>query len=672
MEVMTMNLTQIVSKIGQSFNNEYDNELSMLVQTLSKEKDKNTEYIVYMIFNIYKEVIEFKIIDELEKDSVYEYNYLGTNMGRAAQIFLTRDISKVRYLFNNVWNDLFHKLEENDMEDGELANLLKKLVNKNMIKIGERLSEGSINPSILSEYKNKNVKIQIYDKKIEIDGEQISFRELLNEILNNSNKNNIFKLIVPVIIDENENEILLPKHPDFIKLVKKEKNLAISSKKQNKRICHVCLHKKSNVSSKYTKKFLRKGINKVFTTTTKNTSQLENNFSYDNVYGICSSCFQNLLLGEKVIFEKFKAEIAGENAFILPVGYLNDFEYQYLHKIKKDVDLAFHSKTRKNWLTNLEFEGEYLKNVFSVNFIFYKTDGTSVSILETIEDVPSLYFRKIIDELAQVSNKYYYPFNSDSELTLGKIYNLIPVRVNKRGKQLNIKRILSLYKSILTGKKIKSKILFNYASEAFDRGMKQLSKNKLDNYYNMKLNNYKKGQTDFFIKKIVMGYLTLIDTLNNLGQLKCYYREERGERQLKKINTKNEEENDVINEVDKYLEERDFPLSARALFYLGTLIYNVGVKQYQKGHESKPILKKIQFQGMNFSEISRLFRDVVEKLVQYEMMTLENEAFMNRFDNYIKNYDKRSWTLSDQENILYIMSGYSFKVGNSDIFSFDK
>lgn len=659
-----MNLTQTVAKIGHSFIKKYDNELCMLVEKLPKGKKDQIEYVVFMTFNIPEDIIEFKIINELQENSVYKYNYLGTNKGSSAQIYLTRSIKKVNYLFNNVFNDLFYKLVENDMQSSELSILIKKMAELDMIKIGKKLKEGFINPAKLSIFKDEDFTLKISSKNIEINNESLSYKNLLDKILDNKNKNNVFKLIVPVIIDDNHNEVILSKHPDYIKLVKIEKKLEVNSKTNNKKVCHVCMQEKSNVSSDYTKKFMRKGINKIFTTTTKNTSQLTNRFSYDDIYGLCISCFQNLKAGEKVILEDFQCNIAKERVVVLPTGYLKDINYDYLHKVKHDVDLAFNTETRNDWLRNLRNTAkDYTNNNYSLNFLFYRTDGNSVTILTTIEDVPTLQFQKVIDKLGTESYYYFSAYGLDEELTLGKIYSLIPVRVTITKEQLNIKRILLLYKNILTGKSIKLELLYQYLCDALNKGMNQLSKSHINNYFNMNLKYYSNDQEDFFIKRIVVSYLTLIETLKKLDLVNGNSIMEGGEVKMDEIKTNSNEVNKKINIIDSFLVEREFKSDYRALFYLGTVLHSVGLAQYNKGHKKKPILKKIQFQGMNFNEIKRLYCDLVEKLVQYDYMTLTNEALLNRFDHYIKNYDDESWSLGDQENILYLMSGYAYMVG---------
>ena len=173
------------------------------------------------------------------------------------------------------------------------------------------------------------------------------------------------------------------------------------------------------------------------------------------------------------------------------------------------------------------------------------------------------------------------------------------------------------------------------------------------------------GYEDFFIKRIIFSYIVLLKTCQELNILdkEVFKQFEEGGQALNTINTPLEKINSSIKQIEKFLDEQGFTNDARALFYLGILVNRVAVAQYQKEHKTKPILKKIQFQGMNEKDIYRLYGDTVEKLRQYEKMNLFVEGIMNRFHYYFGTLEK-NWSLNDQENVFYIMAGYSYVVGN--------
>src|SRR5690606_23122420 len=104
-------------------------------------------------------------------------------------------------------------------------------------------------------------------------------------------------------------------------------------------------------------------------------------------------------------------------------------------------------------------------------------------------------------------------------MSIGHIYRMIPVRVNKHNEQLNIGEVLSLYKALLNGELVKAEILFNYATEALDKGLRQLSKEKIDNYVNLDLRFYQNNREDFYIKELIMRYLVLFHTCQEFNIL---------------------------------------------------------------------------------------------------------------------------------------------------------
>ncbi len=96
----------------------------------------------------------------------------------------------------------------------------------------------------------------------------------------------------------------------------------------------------------------------------------------------------------------------------------------------------------------------------------------------------------------------------------------------------------------------------------------------------------------------------------------------------------------------------------KTIFLLGYMIGRIGNEQWKARHKNKPILNKINFEGMNVQAIIRLTNEVFEKMVQYKILNL-HEALFYQYKRMIDTYSQ-DWTLSNQENVFYILSGYSF------------
>lgn len=669
-----MSLPKLTAFIGD--NMELGNNIfGSIIKSVKKVKENEEPYIVFLVFDLEQEQIYFKLNKKLNENSVYEYFYFGNNSAAESQYYLTRDDSSMKYFLRSTFSDLYLMLLRYNMEDCELGKILKQMNEKDLIFLAKKKGNGRLNLdkfSIVVEGKNDSfeqpiAKIKMDEKdKITINDKQYNVDEFIRLFIDDENRNNKFVLIVPKVKLDNGDEIILSTHGNYLQLVKKVKNLGSSQKvnKGKQNICYICKRKQHGVSSSYSTNFDRTGINKIFTTTTINTSPFFNRSNYDNSYSMCGECYQRLKVGEKAISQQFKSRIAGEDAFIIPEGILETFNYKYLNILKRDVDLAFKGSDAKAWVNNIESERDLEDiNQYSINFIIYRTDGNSVTILETIEDVPTIRFEKVMKVLAECTEKL-KPYTDN--ISIGSIYRLIPVKENKDRKQVDIGRVLSLYKAILSSERISHKIFYDYATDGLEKGLKQLAKSRIDNYTNMGLVKYlNDGYEDFFIKKQIFGYITLIKACQKLELLdhtvfKSFGKEDNI---MDKINTPSDKVNSSIDNMEKFLDKQGFDRNEKSMFYLGILINRVAMAQVLKEHRTKPILKKIQFQGMNQKEVYRLYQDVAEKLRQYDRMTIFSEAIMNRFHYYYGTH-RSVWTLDDHANVFYIMAGYSYMVGS--------
>ncbi len=656
-----MNIPKLTAFIGENNSNQQGVE-SLIKEPKIKLKEGETPYVIFLLLDLIEDKIDFLLGDKFKEQD--NYNYFGNNSAASSQFYLTRDLRSLHYLLTKTFNDLSSELKKYNMENGELGGILKDLNEKGLI------TDEGLNLSKFKSEKGIIVRRERNHEKIYINGQEKSPQDLIRLFIEDATNKDKFILIVPKVKCKDGKEVILSQHPEYLELVKREKNLNSNSEesteKKGKSVCYICGREVNGVSSEYSKSFSRMGINKIFITTDINYAPNFKRENYDNLYAVCQECYQKLLSGEKIISDNFKSKIAGEDVFLLPEGIISDFKYEYLKIIKKDVDLAFKTENAKEWIDTVEEESNEEKiKEYNVNFIFHRTDGKSLEVLETIEDIPDFRLKKIINLFERYSDqiRLIYQSKSNINFSLGSIYRIIPVKVNKNNEQINIGRILSFYKSILMGEKIDYAIFYDYATEALDIGLKQLAKSSFDNYYNMQLGGYKE-KTDFFIKDLIFKYIVLIKSCQELKLMDRGIFKLSGKGKDKMgINTPSKGVNFKIDEIEKFLNGIGFREETKALFYLGILINKVGNVQYSKEHKSKPILKKIQFQGMNEREIYDLYLDTIEKLTQYEKLGLYPEAVMNRFHYYYEPY-KGTFLMNEKQNVFYIMAGYSYNVGN--------
>ncbi len=660
-----MSLPKLTATIAEQVSKGQGNEFFSIISDIKAIKEKDEPYIIFMTLDLSKDQIYFELDKRFNKDSIHEYFYFGNNPAAATQYYLVREGTHLKYLITSVFSNLYRMFKNNNMGDCEFSRILLELEKQKMIILADKVGAGEVNFKKFSITESGEYEDVEYDAKdgIKIGGKKTNPEAFIRLFIKGTNKYDKFVLIVPKVVLSNKEKVILSKHEDYLKLVKTENKLGETNDEngEGKRVCHICKKIKNDVSSDYTKKLSRTGINKIFTTKTKNYSSFGKKFNYDENYAICNACYQKLRDGEKIISEQFKSKIAGEDVFIIPQALLStDLDYVYLNYLKDAADLAFKSKDAAIWLGEIK-ESTHDIDGYMVNFIIYRTDGNSVSILETIEDVPMLSIERILKTFEE---NYFSIGSKDFYMSLGYIYRIIPVRVNKNGIQLNIGRVLSFYKAILSGEKINKKILFEYACEALDKGLKQLSKTRVDNYYNLNVTRYI-GYGDYYIRDLIYTYLILMKTCQDLKLLNqgIFKFSEREGINLESNDTLKGKTENFISSAEAFLNQQGFSNEERALFYLGALTNRVALIQYLKEHKSKPILKKIQFQGMNSNEIYRFYNDIIEKLRQYNKMTYFSENLMKKFHEYY-GLTRAGKELSDQERVFFLLSGYSFMVGN--------
>jgi CRISPR-associated protein Csh1 len=92
------------------------------------------------------------------------------------------------------------------------------------------------------------------------------------------------------------------------------------------------------------------------------------------------------------------------------------------------------------------------------------------------------------------------------------------------------------------------------------------------------------------------------------------------------------------------------------------ILNNVGFAQVKKEHKTKPILGKLNYNGMNAQAIKRLRIDLFEKCKQYDILKY-NEGNFSKFTDLFKDAAEDQWDrrMKPAEALFYLLSGYSFR-----------
>lgn len=119
----------------------------------------------------------------------------------------------------------------------------------------------------------------------------------------------------------------------------------------------------------------------------------------------------------------------------------------------------------------------------------------------------------------------------------------------------------------------------------------------------------------------------------------------------------------ISEEFREFIKDVGYSEEQTSLVLLGKLIYEIGKAQSKNKLISKPILDKINYQGMSLNKLQKLSNEVFEKLKQYKLITSDKSSYylQNIYTDHKTLFDKNinNWNLTSQESVFYILSGYA-------------
>jgi CRISPR-associated protein Csh1 len=167
---------------------------------------------------------------------------------------------------------------------------------------------------------------------------------------------------------------------------------------------------------------------------------------------------------------------------------------------------------------------------------------------------------------------------------------------------------------------------------------------------------------DFAIRNAVFQYLAFIQILKQFNLINPMEEDQLDDLEEITLDAAPEEQilPDYQQKIEDYFVRMDYKPEHKALFYLGRVLNTVAQTQYKKEHKNKPVLKKLNYNGMDRDDIRRLHLDLVEKTQQYSIHRF-TETTISRFTMLFKH---ENWTMKSDEALFFILSGYSFFAGS--------
>ncbi|MCA0236273.1 MAG: TM1802 family CRISPR-associated protein [Bacteroidetes bacterium] len=408
----------------------------------------------------------------------------------------------------------------------------------------------------------------------------------------------------------------------------------------------------------------RYSLNKMFVTTTKNYAVGFEDSGFSKNYQVSAEAQIYMERASAHVLKHYKVQIAGIDHCILPqfrAGQDLDLDMMTT-RLKKNSDLLFQisSKEASGLIKDLETISNY--DMYWLSFLGFESDGNFFKSINQIQDISKTHFEQILKTLGWVDEEMgsIEGVNWHKVMAYGKeqapvsfnfytIYGLIPVRKEKEKRN----EALILFKAILERRPVFRDKLFDHFSELIQchRFGRYPGNNITPNpIFDFAVRDAVFQYHAFFLFLKKLKLIDMADTTPTSGTL--------------------EEKNAAITSFFERMEYRD---EHRALFFLGRVLSNVARAQWEKGHESKPVLGKVNYNGMDAAALKRLQIDLFEKCRQYDILKY-NEVNFAKFTDLFNVSSNENWDrrMKPNESLFFLLSGYSFRnpsdtAENSDV-----
>ena len=605
-------------------------DISNYLKKVEPAKGEKNKYIIKINFDLDNEIIKVDPLTEMNTDSYKEYNYVGSANSSGEPQWLLTSTGLNYHLSETIYNIL--KLNIIPSKEEELKKVLdlffveipnEKEKYKYLLDISKIDSIGEVNIS--------------YDEKAG-KSKLAEIVKIFNDYL--KREYNISKDQVGLVTIYLNGE-LLATDEEYIKKVIQYKS-GSTAKKLEKGVCAYCKAQKDLVSDLNAKIKFYTNNQVIF------ASELNTKNYYKNLQ-LCSDCRDTYLTGETYLQNNLSTRLNAFSVFIIPQfiygAPINEYEIDEFSKRIKD---SFNTVTK---IKNIDEARRSIKDsitltnsssYFTLNFLFYKSTQASTKIQSFIKDVDPSIFDKIngattktIDLIHGILGTWEY----GKSVNLGTVYYMTPVKLTN-GDPTRYKEVLQNYDAILTRRRIdKRKVVHSVVDCS---SVIRLNKDG----YNL---DPKRDRLEDYIFRANM-YIKFLEYLGNI----------KGGDQLDTSEMK------IKDYYKNYIEELNFDEQQTALFLLGVLIGKIGNKQFSqlnKGSSDndgrKPILNKLNYNGIDKRKIIRLTNDVFSRLNQLKIRHYSEDIFFEM--NKLLDKNINSWKLDKEENLFYLLSGYSFE-----------
>ncbi|WP_276662717.1 TIGR02556 family CRISPR-associated protein [Syntrophomonas wolfei] len=616
---------------------EEQDALASLIKKVPSIKNNRQQHICKFVFHTKKKELRIDVKEEMDDNSSLRYLHVGSVDGpRSAQWFATSTASS--YILSELFPNLL-----------EMQGIIEEDIIRKSRSIVEQFYY-PIDPELAGNKKYRYI----------LDIEKLGMGDIsLDEIIEEASKSNkpgkkilellqkqLFKWIqqeygvgerqlglYTVVIDGEA----LVNDPSYRQAVSDSKKPQTARQHEQMELeCNVC------GASEGVPADLSKMKIKYFTTNQLIfASQLKD---YTKNLNICSSCMEKLQAGEVFLQEQLSTRIAGFTVYIIPhLVYGESVDPSTMKNLAQKLLLTVNMAKSIDALEDFRNRLEELKEIeniyYLIDFAFVRSSNAATKILRLVKDVRPSFFENLdvsVAQLQELANKH-FKNNYHYRGGLEQVYYLTPIRL-KQGNASSFRELLALYDALFTNRSIDKKRIIKNLAEA------------------LAICFYEKEGFNIRQKQQYINYLTLdgVFLLEFFKRMGCLKGGEGMDYRTLNLN----------DSIKGFMADMHYDEEQAALFLLGYLLGQVGNAQYRRASEKgadttyKPVLNKINFNGIDKSKIIRLRSDVFNKLRQEKVLVYNERIFAECTRLMDKNIN--DWKMNKDENLFYVLSGYAF------------
>lgn len=613
-----------------------------------RTKHQKKRYTIKINFDLEKEDITYDI-EEMDENSVEKYLHFGHQGGaNKLQWFVTYEKC------NNLISQSLPNLIEN-LKDDELRRQIEQVIKIFFIDQGEKINNRyryilDVDRFFNFKWKFREVKEEKLSKEPD-SADKKTFEFVSNELAKffarkfeiKADQIGLFTICINgQAISE------MKAYLDSIEKSMQKEEVKVSKKTLT---CSVCgstnnCTSKIDISTKF------------YTTNLHIFAHKMNQNNYDKNLALCDTCHNKFKAASRFMENELRIKIAGYDVYIIPhVVYGENLNSKKIKQMADIINPLTGSGESLNTVANYRSEVErrlaYLnkeKFAFLLNIMFFRKVQASTKIQKMIQDIDPSVFSTLSDAFYDALDVFYKYFpetvvnNISKRANLKFIYFMHAIKL-KDGSPTQFQNVLRTYENILTQKTLRKEVVYANLVDILTTIWREKEG------FNVSFNKSHTNRQKAFDFK-VLDCIYYITFLQKFGSLKG------GEGM-------NIEGLNLNDEILSYIKEMGYNEQQTSLFLLGVLIGAIGREQSKRQREKaqegtyKPILNKINFNGMDKYRIMKLSNQIPSKLRHEKIQKYYEGVFCAH--KYLLDKNIQNWKLNKDESLYYLLSGYGYQ-----------